>query len=122
MLAERSGELMRMADHLEDMGKYFNSHWAAFESDFFSTLLQSNYRPSIVTLTGKKTHYFAIDYQNRKLIERDRPNLILDIGVLDSFGKLIADEPETVENLTVTETEKKGDDNESGHTANYAVE
>jgi hypothetical protein len=120
MLQNRSSELMRMADHLEEMGKYFNSNWAAFESDFFSVLLQSNYRPGIVTLTGKKTHYFAIDYQNRKLIERDRPNVLLDISTLDMFGKLIADEMEVTEEINTLS--EKGDTDESGHTANYAVE
>lgn len=122
MLQKRSGELMRMADHLEEMGKYFNSNWAAFESDFFSVLLQSSYRPGIVTLTGKKTRYFAIDYQNRKLIERDRPNVILDIEALDAFGKLIGDETETDVTVSTSTINEKGDEDEQGHSANYAVE
>ena len=121
MLDERSRELMRMADHLEDMGKYFNRNWAVFEAEFFEILLSSGYRPKIVKLTGKKEHYFTIDYSNRKLIEAEKQQVLCEIEALAAFGKSIAsDEPEP----GVTENAPTGDERTEdgdGH-SNYAVE
>lgn len=88
-ISQRGKELMNMASHLEEMLKYFNNGWVDFEKSFFEILLSSNYRPRVVSLEGKKAHYFAIDYERRKLIEQEKPHLICDMEALGSFGKLV---------------------------------
>lgn len=121
-MKERSGELMRMSDHLEDMLQYFNKAWTEFEGDFFDTLLQSGYRPRMVMLEGKQKHYFLIDYEHRKLIKREKPHLILEIEQLESFGKLIGGEgTEGADAETTGDENKEGNDN-GKRDSNYDVE
>lgn len=118
-LALRGRELMNMASHLEEMLKYFNNGWAEFEKEFFEILLSSNYRPKVVALTGKKTHYFAIEYEQRKLVEREKPHLICDIESTGLFGKLI--DSDGTMGAEADGSPEEGDDNERD-SANYDVE
>lgn len=110
---------MNMASHLEEMLKFFNAGWAEFEKTFFEILLSSNYRPRVVALTGQKTHYFAIDYESRKLIEREKPHLICDIESLGLFGKLVEGDGTTGAEAEVGNNEGGNDEQRN---SNYDVE
>lgn len=118
-LNDRSQELMRMADHLDDMAKLFGDAWNEFQCDFFDLLEKGGYRPAVIALTGKKPHYFLIDYGQRRLIERAKPQVICEIELLDRFGKRIAEETdEDVEANDTTSQEQSHERTED----NYAVE
>lgn len=121
-MKERSGELMRMSDHLEDMLQYFNKAWSEFEGDFFKVLLKSGYRPRMVMLEGKQKHYFLIDYEHQKLIKREKPHLILEIEQLEAFGKLIGGEGDTEADAGTTDEESKEGNDDGKRDSNYDVE
>ncbi len=121
-MKERSGELMRMSDHLEDMLQYFNKAWSEFEGDFFKILLKSGYRPRMVMPEGKQKHYFLIDYEHQKLIKREKPHLILEIEQLEAFGKLIGGEGDTEADAGTTDEESKEGNDDGKRDSNYDVE